>query len=449
MRILNRFTDPNKFSLINLILPYLGIICIDQFISPLSNIFNTIAIASFIIFLHAIFLKLLTPINKKVIINSLLHGLIICIFYGEIIVEKINKIIELFKPSYLLNHWFIIVVSFCIIVKFYFEIFKNKMELNRIIKTFFIIFSFVMIVYKINQNKNFININNNHIFFNSDSSSTTYKPTLLIIIDGYVSPDEVYNYVKNRNIYSLSDSLKQYNWFTINNFYSEETTTIHSLSSLFNFNLKVQNKKNLSSAFWAQKIIKSSLYDSLLTKKISVYNYGILDFGNKNRFTKLYYYYPTSITGQFFDKSMINIKYINNDKNLIIKQNLHNQFILDSVPNILVKNNSNKSFYYIHLLMPHDPYEYFNEFKTLEKNNPKRYLAYWKFTNDKLLIFLKKLSKENRFKIILTGDHGYGNIGGGIKANYTFGAFYGFNTYEINKLKSVQDVGNLINASFK
>jgi hypothetical protein len=449
VKFLNRFNDPNKFSLINLILPYIGIICIDQFISPLSNIFNTIAIAGVIIIFDAIFSKLLTPISKKIIINAFLNGIIICIFYGEIIIEKINKIIEIFRPSYLLNQWFIIIITFFIIVLFYFQIFKIKIELNRIIKTFFIIFSTVMITYKINQNKNFIYIKNNNVFYNSDSLSTLNKPTLLIIIDGYVSPDEVFNYTKNKNIYSLSDSLKQYKWFTINNFYSEEITTIHSLSSLFNFNLKVQNKKNVSSTFWAQKIIKSSLYDSLIKKETSVYNYGILDFGNNNRFTKLYYYYPTSITGQFFDKSMINIKYINNDKNLIIKQSWHNKFILDSIPKILIKNKSNKSFYYIHLLMPHDPYEYFNEFKNLEKNNPEKYIAYWEFTNNKLLTFLKKLTKENRFKIILTGDHGYGDIGGGIKANYTFGAFYGFNEYEINKLKSVQDIGNLINASFK
>ena len=98
--------------------------------------------------------------------------------------------------------------------------------------------------------------------------------------------------------------------------------------------------------------------------------------------------------------------------------------------------------------MPHDPYEYFNEFNTNSKINPNKYIDYWKFTNAKLLVLLKELTKDNKYKIIITGDHGYGDIGGGIKAENTFGAFYGFNEYEINKIKSVQDLGNLINASF-
>jgi hypothetical protein len=209
----------------------------------------------------------------------------------------------------------------------------------------------------------------------------------------------------------------------------------------------VGNKKDVSSTFWGQKLLNSSLYDSLNLKGVKFYNFGILDIGKTKRFTSLYYYYPTSYYGQFFDKSMINVKYLNNDSGLLQKQNMHNHYILESLPIILNKSNK-KSFYYAHLLMPHDPYQYLNEFTNKSNSNPDKYFEYWKFTNKKLEILLNKLTKENKYRIIVTGDHGYGDIGGGIKAEQTYTAYYGFDYTLIQNISSVQDIGNLINWSF-
>jgi hypothetical protein len=173
----------------------------------------------------------------------------------------------------------------------------------------------------------------------------------------------------------------------------------------------------------------------------------MFDIGVTKRLTPIYYYYPTTAIGQFFDKSMINVKYIYNDSGLLEKQNKHNRYILDSMPNIFMKTKG-KSFIYAHLFMPHDPYQYFNEFTTSSKTNPNKYFDYWKFTNSKLDVFLTKLTKENKYRIIITGDHGYGNIGGSFKAEDTFTAFYGFDSTAIKSIHSVQDLGNLINGSF-
>ena len=97
-----------------------------------------------------------------------------------------------------------------------------------------------------------------------------------------------------------------------NNSKSEEITTVHSLSSLFNFNFTIENKKGISSTFWMQKLIYSTLYDSLKKKDVKLYNYGMFDIGASKRLTPIYYYYPTTVIGQFFDKSMVNVKYIYN-----------------------------------------------------------------------------------------------------------------------------------------
>jgi hypothetical protein len=263
-----------------------------------------------------------------------------------------------------------------------------------------------------------------------------------------VSPDGFYNYYKDSSVYAFSNTLKMNGWIVNNNSKSEEITTVHSLSSLFNFNFTIENKKGISSTFWIQKLIYSTLYDSLKNKNVQLYNFGMFDIGASKRLTPIYYYYPTTVIGQFFDKSMVNVKYIYNDSGLVEKQNMHNRYILDSLPNALMKIKG-KSFIYAHLFMPHDPYEYFNEFTTSSKNNPNKYFDYWKFTNTKLDVFLTKLTKENKYRIIITGDHGYGNIGGSFKAEDTFTAFYDFENKDIQKLKSVQDLGSLINGSFK
>ncbi|MEI6586877.1 MAG: hypothetical protein WCL56_12370 [Sediminibacterium sp.] len=305
-----------------------------------------------------------------------------------------------------------------------------------------------MIVYKINQNKSYFNLKNNFISIAGNNSLNIDKPILLIITDGYVSQDGFYNYYKDSSIYNFSNSLKKNGWIVHNNSKSEEITTVHSLSSLFNFNFIIENKKGISSTFWEQKMIYSTLYDSLKKKDVYFYNYGMFDIGASKRLTPIYYYYPTTVIGQFFDKSMVNVKYIYNDSGLVEKQNNHNRYILDSLPNILIKIKG-KSFIYAHLFMPHDPYQYFNEFKSNSKTNPSQYFDYWKFTNTKLEALLTTITKDNKYRIIITGDHGYGNIGGSFKAEDTFTAFYGFENKDLQKIKSVQDLGSLINGSFK
>jgi hypothetical protein len=63
-------------------------------------------------------------------------------------------------------------------------------------------------------------------------------------------------------------------------------------------------------------------------------------------------------------------------------------------------------------------------------------------------VFLTNLTKENKYRIIITGDHGYGNTGGSFKAEDTFTAFYGFDSTALKSIHSVQDLGSLINGSF-
>lgn len=125
----------------------------------------------------------------------------------------------------------------------------------------------------------------------------------------------------------------------------------------------------------------------------------------------------------------------------------HHKFIFKTLIGTTQKVRDVKTFIYVHLLMPHSPMVLTPEFPLRKLNNLANYEAYWKFTNHKLEALLKDLCKENKYKIILTGDHGLRNDKR-INFHQTFSAFYGFKPSEINRIKSVQDIGSLINASF-
>jgi hypothetical protein len=96
--------------------------------------------------------------------------------------------------------------------------------------------------------------------------------------------------------------------------------------------------------------------------------------------------------------------------------------------------------------MPHSPFSYNPEFPLIN-NNQSNYHRYWNFTNAKLMTLLKELMRNKKYRIILTGDHGYrGDIR--VNSHFTFASFYGFEQEKIDKIQSVQDIGSLINNSF-
>ena len=97
--------------------------------------------------------------------------------------------------------------------------------------------------------------------------------------------------------------------------------------------------------------------------------------------------------------------------------------------------------------MPHGPIQYKPDFPFRSENNVPNYKDYWDFTNLKLNSLLTDLIKSQKYRIILTGDHGYRNDKR-INPHYTFSAYYGFNHENIDKINSVQDLGSLINSGF-
>lgn len=281
------------------------------------------------------------------------------------------------------------------------------------------------------------------------------KPVILIIVDEYNSPDNLYQLTKDSSIYRFNQWLNQNHWQTKTNAYSYELSTIHSISSIFNFNLSKDSSysKQNEEKIVLSKLFHATLADSLEKKNIAVYNYGIFDLG-KSEFKSRLYLYPRNFVEAFLLHSTylaektktgsFQTKYLKNPPAYIHD---HNKDILENLPGYLEHEQiNNKAFVYVHLYMPHNPFSLEPEFKNPEKDNFKRYLAYWNFTNKKLEALLSKLTKENKYRIILTGDHGLrGSI---TNAHASFSAYFGFEGFDLEKVKSVQDNGSLINSAY-
>jgi hypothetical protein len=230
------------------------------------------------------------------------------------------------------------------------------------------------------------------------------RPVILIIVDEYNSPDNLFELTKDSSIYQFNNWLIEKGWQTKTTNYSYELSTIHSMSSLFNFNLSQQKTYSAQSE---EKIVVSKLYhaalaDSLSKKEVSVYNYGIFDLGNTKPKSRLYLY-PRNFIEAFLLHSTylaektktgsFQTKYLKNPPTYISDHNLD---ILNNLPNRLKEEKlPNKAFVYVHLYMPHYPFSLAPEYSNPETDNLKRYIAYWKFTNQKLQALLSNLNNYN------------------------------------------------------
>lgn len=288
------------------------------------------------------------------------------------------------------------------------------------------------------------------------SQNKSNKPVILIISDEYTSPDDLYKIYKDSSIYKFSNHLKNNGWIVKNSFYSYETSTIHSLSSMFNFNLSKNKKYSTEeiNEIGVTKLLYATIADSLEMKKVDIINFGIFDIGKHPYLTRLYLY-PTSLFEVIMMQSIL-YTFISKNTGNLSKSGLtgsyypmesHNKYVIEYFNDTLKTIKNKNTFAYVHLYMPHGPMQYNPEFPIRTINNLINYKEYWNFTNHKLCSLLKNLINENKYRIILTGDHGYRGDKR-INPHFTFTAFYGFDTTSISKIKSVQDLGSLINESF-
>lgn len=430
--------------------PSFTLISIPYFISNSLNFYSSshftfyyfLILITFLVSLDCILIKAIKKYPDNYLIYILIINYII-ILYGPHLMPLTSILNELgfnFRGRTLIT-FFILIIGILPIIS---PILKTRKI--YIFNAFILILSFVIIFDKITNYK--FNPTNS-VKFNRYSSLNIKqnKPILLLITDEYASPSELFKFTNDSSIFDFSNKLKFDGWVTSNESYSKEISTIHSLSSIFNYNLS--NNPNFSSQsidkIGSEYLVKSKVFDQAKINNISIINFGIFQIGESKQISKLYYY-PEN----FFDliimytlipqilqgTSNLKLQGLKHDYYPMVS---HNEYILEKIEDSLL-NIKKQHIVYAHLLMPHGPYIYNDEFK-LKKESLNSYLSFWNFTNKKLYPLINKLKKK--YNIILTGDHGYRHDKR-INPHMTYTAFYGFNLKEIKEIKVVQDIGFLL-----
>ena len=452
----NSIFNINKASFLLIVLPYLGANLISLSHSPFFSYPNLALLLLALIAIELISKWSIHTFNTyEKLLSILLVTISIEFFYGFALNIPLHTITQkLFSID--LREKILLVIALVFIVGLQL-IFTRKKLSYKALNIFLIILTIIAICSSISKKPSqavpLESIQSNYQSITHSAEDT--KPVILIIVDEYNSPDNLFELTKDSSIYRFNSWLNEKGWQTKTTAYSNELSTIHSMSSLFNFNL---SQEKTYSAQSEEKIVVSKLYhaalvDSLAMKGVAVYNYGIFDLGNTKPKSRLYLY-PRGFIEAFLLHSTylaektktgsFQTKYLKNPPSYISD---HNIDILNHLPSKLEEEKiPNKSFVYVHLYMPHNPFSLASEFSNPETDNFKRYVAYWKFTNQKLLALLSELNRENEYRIILTGDHGLRESI--TNPNHSFSAYFGFEGYNLNKIKSVQDIGSLINSAY-
>ncbi len=456
MENLKKILDIRKASFIIIILPYLIFYRESNYYSPFFTYTNLALLVLFLIGFEVVF-KWITTLNAKTgeIISFVVVFASVLLFYGEVINTYTVKFFLNFFDLFVRGRTilFSIILLFIILI---FAIRKRKIsyQIFNVFFLFFALFSFVSPHKKKYRNGDIHTIKSNYEFI--PKSTAKVKPIILIISDEYSSPDALYKVNRDATIYDFSKKLLKQGWLVKNSAYSYEKSTIHSLSSIFNFNLSRDGRysKQMIPTIGTFKLLHSTFSDSLKAKNVNIINYGILNIGESKPLNELYFYPRNFLENLLMFTSFYKFKY--NTGGLQLKglgqsyypSEIHDQHIFKTLNDTVKKIKDVKTFIYVHLLMPHSPLVFNPDFSLREKNNLKNYEAYWRYTNTRLDKLLTELCKENKYKIILTGDHGL-RTNSAIDFHNTFAAFYGFDTFTIDYVRSIQDIGIVINAGFQ
>jgi len=456
MKNLKQLFSFQRASVFLLALPYLAFNWADIKFSPFFS-FTQLTLALFCLFIFDTFIKwILTRLNNKLeaIITMVIVFISIIFFYGFYITDFFRNSIH--QHLNILIRGRIIIMVLMVIFSFLVIHLRNIIFSYIYFNIFLILFSSINFISAIkNSNQNLIREFKSNYIHISDTISAI-KPIILIICDEYNSPDGLFKVYKDSSVYQFSEELINNGWIVKNSFYTYEKSTIHSLSSLFNFNLSTSQNygQEQIANIGFSKFNNATIADSFKQKGVNVYNFGIFDLGEYKALSGNLYRYPKT----FFEYLMLHSSFFlikdntgNFNKNGFFSNfypmELHNKYIFNDMLDSLKKNKNPQTFIYTHLYMPHRPMQFTPEFPLRTEYNLNNYTAFWNFTNTKLTVLLNSLIKENKFKIILTGDHGYRGDKS-VNSNYTFVAFYGFEKTDIENVESVQDLGSLINCNY-
>ena len=457
--------DVKKPSFLLVVVPYIGFNWRELYESPYYSLKEVGALLLVLLSIELLFTQLVKRLGKyEQMVSVLFISFTLLFFYGNNIVIPIYQYVTKSLHFYIKEKVLFLIVGMLVVIIFHY-LFAKK-NLWKVLNVFLGIYFLVNVFAARNLNVATIppidSIQNGYKLISKsastiDNGSKNQKPIVLIIMDEYSSPDELYKIVKDSTVYNFSTTLESKGWEVRNSSFTYESSTIHSISSLFNFNLSKDSRydKQNTETIISKKMMKAALLDSLSSKGVAFNNYGIFHIGNTQPLTQLYLY-PTSFTEHFLIRTAY-AEEKNKSGNFKLKNLVksygniyeHNAYILNNLPAILNEQKNKKSFTYVHLFIPHAPFYYGTEFPVQHVINFDNYYMFWKFTNTKIEALLDSMNKQGDYRIILSGDHGYRRNEHKENYHYSFTAFKGFDSVDLKQIQSIQDIGLLINAGFK
>jgi hypothetical protein len=328
---------------------------------------------------------------------------------------------------------------------------KNFLVSIKVINTFLVFFIVLNILYSIFigtsyndnrklKNENFI-ISADNESIKSEKITDSDKNILFILLDEYSSPVEVSKFNKDTLQTSLFTKFLSSKGFIVLNNRTIKTSTINSINILFNQNSGL-TFRNESTENAQSELKNSSVIDFLEKKGYLFKNFSLYNIGHHESFFKgkgLYYEnkYESILNFSFLPLILASIKEDSTSNSA------YNRMLeIESINYLNKLQSKEKHFVYVHFLIPHGPFYIENEF-AYKRRNLKNYIAYWNFCNAKIIRYLESIDNLSSFKIIIASDHGF-RSDRNMDPYMTISALYNFNKMEIEKITTVQDIGNLL-----
>lgn len=385
---------------------FLFYITFELFFQKNSNLdFSFLTSFDNILFSFSIFI--LHLISKKINYKPLIY-----LFYFLIFLSFFNPLIELtlflLQSNFKVRVTYLHVLVFYLIILFLFISFSTKEFLNEILYKYYLISIFYFCAAILFNETRLVNFKIDFKVNSVDSASvkviksSVKKSTLLIVLDEYSPFTEIKNITVNKKDQFLENYLIEKNFF-ISTIETSETSTLRSIDKIFNS--RYQNSfsdPNINHI--KQNLYSTNFIPELKKNGYNFVNYSFIDFSHhhskynfdpykKNKKTQIIKFTVFKIFyDKIFEDKFDNIGY--------------NKFILSESNNFLKNKKSyNNNFIYLHVLMPHGPFYFGNDFE-YKKRDVKNYIEYRRFTSNLMVNYLKSIDLS-KFNIFIISDHGF------------------------------------------
>ena len=209
--------DVKKPSFLLVVLPYIGFNWRELYESPYYSLKEVVALLLVLLSIELVFTQLVKRLGKyEQMVSVLCISFTLLFFYGNNIVIPIYQYVTKSLHFYIKEKVLFLIVSILLVILFHY-LFAKK-NLWKVLNVFLGIYFLVNVFAERNLNiatippidsiqNGYKPISKSASTFANGSKNQDQKPIVLIIMDEYSSPDELYKIVKDSTVYNFSTTL--------------------------------------------------------------------------------------------------------------------------------------------------------------------------------------------------------------------------------------------------